>query len=57
VLQPRQWQRAAYELETVDGSVLRASAFSLGDGEFKLREPALGEVRVPAFEIVEFRRR
>ena len=56
VLQPRKGPRLEYEIEMIDGSVLRAPAIALGDGEIKLRESALGEVRVPAFEIVEFRR-
>lgn len=57
VLQPRKLQRAQYEIETADGSLLLASDIVLGDGEIKLRESALGEVRVPAFEILELRRR
>ncbi len=57
VLQARKWQVPQYEIETVDGSVLRASELALGDGELQLKEPALGEVRVPAFEILELRRR
>jgi hypothetical protein len=57
VLQRRRSQRAVYEVQTVDGSMLLGSEVALGDGEIKLREAALGEVRIPAFEIVEFRRR
>jgi regulation of enolase protein 1 (concanavalin A-like superfamily) len=57
VLHPRQSQRVRYEIETADGSMLRASDVALGDGEIKLREFALGEVRVPAFEILELHRR
>jgi hypothetical protein len=57
VLHPRKWQPSRYEVETADGSVILASEFALGDGEVKLKESTLGEVRVPAFEIIEFRRR
>jgi hypothetical protein len=57
VLQPRKTQRTQFEIETSDGSLLLASDLTLGDGEFKLREAALGEVRVPAFEVLEIRRR
>lgn len=57
VLQARQRQRAKYEVETSDGSLLLASDITLGDGEIRLRESALGEVGVPAFEILELRRR
>jgi hypothetical protein len=49
--------RAAVELRAVDGSVLLATAMSFVDGDVVLREPALGEVRVPAFQIAELRRR
>jgi hypothetical protein len=37
--------------------VLLATGLELGEGEVRLKESALGEVRVPAFEIVELRRR
>ena len=57
VLQPRRLSRFEYEVETIDGSVLRGTAVNLGEGEIRLREPALGEVRVPAFEIVDLRHR
>ena len=57
VLHPRKAQRPQFEIETADGSFLLASEMALGDGEFKLRESALGEVRVPAFEVFEIRRR
>ena len=57
VLQPRRFQRTQFEVLTVDGSVLLATGLALGDGEVKLKEPALGEVRIAAFEIVELRRR
>ena len=57
VLQPRRVRRAPFELETVDGSTLLGSTIVLGDGEIRLQESALGEVRVPAFEIIELRRR
>ena len=57
VLQPRRFQRTQFQVLTVDGSVLLATELALGDGEVKLKEPALGEVRMPAFEIVELRRR
>ncbi len=56
VLQPRRVQRAAFEIETADGATLLATDLALGDGELRLRESALGEVRVPAFEILELRR-
>ncbi len=49
--------RALVELRAVDGSVLLATAMSFVDGDVVLREPALGEVRVPAFQIAELRRR
>lgn len=57
VLQPRRFQRTQFEVLTTDGSVLLATDLVLGDGEVKLKESALGEVRLPAFEIVELRRR
>lgn len=57
VLQPRRLRRAPFEIETADGTILLATELTLGDGELRLREPALGEVRVPAFEILEVRRR
>jgi hypothetical protein len=57
VLHPRKGQRAQFEVETLDGTLLLASQVGLGDGEFRLRETALGEVRVPAFELRELRRR
>ena len=57
VLQPRRVQRAMFEVETADGATLLATDLVLGDGELRLRESALGEVRVPAFEILELRRR
>jgi hypothetical protein len=57
VLHPRKAQRARFEVETLDGTLLLASEVGLSEGEFKLREPALGEVRVPAFELRELRRR
>jgi hypothetical protein len=57
VLQPRKMQRAQFEIETVDGAFLLASNLVLGEGEFRLQEAAVGEVRVPAFEILELRRR
>ena len=57
VLQPRRAPRAAFEIETADGATLLATELALGDGEVRLRESALGEVRVPAFEILELRRR
>ena len=57
VLQPRRGQKSRVEVLTTDGSRLLATEMTLGDGEVKLSESALGEVRVPAFEIVELRRR
>ena len=57
VLQPRRVPRAAFEVETADGATLLATELTLGDGELRLRESALGEVRLPAFEILEVRRR
>jgi len=57
VLQPRKTQGAEFEVETTDGSVLRASDVTLAEGEIRLRESALGEVRLPAFEILDLRRR
>jgi hypothetical protein len=57
VLQPRRFQRTQFEVLTTDGSILLATELALGDGEVKVKESALGEVRLPAFEIVELRRR
>lgn len=57
VLHPRKWQPPKFEVETADGCFIRASEVTLGDGEVKLREPSVGEIRVPAFEILELRRR
>jgi hypothetical protein len=57
VMQPRKQSRAEFEVETTGGWFLHGSEFALGDGEIKLSEGALGEVRVPAFEIIELRRR
>jgi hypothetical protein len=57
VLHPRKWQPPKFEVETADGCFIRASELTLGDGEVKLREPSVGEIRVPAFEILELRRR
>ncbi len=57
VLQPRQAQSAPFEIETTDGSVLLASEVTLAEGEIRLRESALGEVRLPAFELLDLRRR
>jgi hypothetical protein len=57
VLQPRRLRRAPFEIETADGATLVATELTLGDGELRLSEPALGELRVPAFEILEVRRR
>jgi hypothetical protein len=56
-LNPALRRKAAFEIETVGGDRLLASEVSLGDGEFRLREAAVGEVRVPAFEVSELRRR
>ena len=57
VLQPRSVRSSPFQLETADGAMLYAYEVALGDGEVKLRESALGEVRIPAFEILELRRR
>ena len=57
VLHPRQPHAAPFEVLTTSGATLLASEVKLGDGELRLRESALGEVRVPAFEIFELRRR
>lgn len=57
VLQPSRVQFAEFEIETADGSVLRASDLSFADGEIRMRESALGEIRLPAFEILVVRRR
>ena len=57
VLQPRRLQRASFEIETADGATLLATQLAVGDGELRLREPALGELRLPAHEILEVRRR
>ena len=47
----------AYEIETADGATLLATQLTVGDGELRFREPALGELRLPAHEILEVRRR
>ncbi|HTD68296.1 MAG TPA: hypothetical protein VK846_17360 [Candidatus Limnocylindria bacterium] len=57
VLQPRKARHAVFELETPDGATLYLSDLALGDGELRVQESAMGEVRVPAFEILELRRR
>ena len=57
VLQPRRLQRAPFEIETADGATLLATQLAVGDGELRFREPALGELRLPAHEILEVRRR
>ena len=57
VLQPRRLRRAPFEVETADGATVLASELAVGDGELRLSEPALGELRIPAFEILEVRRR
>jgi hypothetical protein len=57
VLQPRFSVRRNIEIETVEGSLLVGDEATLGDGEVLLREAALGTLRVPAFEVVELRRR
>lgn len=57
VLHPRQPRPASFELQTTTGATLLASDVKLGDGELRLRESALGEMRLPAFEIFELRRR
>ena len=57
VMQSPKTQRPQFEMETVDGTLLLASDLALGEGEFKVREMALGELRVPAFELRELRRR
>jgi hypothetical protein len=57
VLQPRRLQRAPFEIETADGATLLATQLTVGDGELRFREPALGELRLPAHEILEVRRR
>jgi hypothetical protein len=49
--------RAAVEVDARDGSFLLGTEFACGDGEMILREPALGEVRLPAFQIRELRAR
>ena len=57
VLHPRKLRNAAFELETADGATLLLSEITLGDGELRVREGAVGEVHVPSFEILELRRR
>lgn len=57
VLQPRKVRHASFELKAADGATLLISEIALGDGELLLREAAVGEVRVPAFEILELRRK
>jgi regulation of enolase protein 1 (concanavalin A-like superfamily) len=57
VMQPRRLSHAPFEIETADGATLLANEIAFGDGELRVREVALGEVHVPAFEILELRRR
>lgn len=57
VLRPRKVAGAEFEIETIDGAVLRSSELAFGEGELRLREPALGDVRLSAFEILDLRRR
>ena len=57
VLQPRRLVRPAFEVETMDGATWLAAELAVGDGEMLLREPAVGNLRVPIFEILELRRR
>jgi len=57
VVAPRRAHRPQFEILTTDGSILLATGLALGDGEVRLQEPALGEVRLPAFAIEELRRR
>lgn len=57
VLRSRAVTEPKVELLGVDGSVLLASAMWFADGDVVLKEPALGEVRVPAIQIAELRRR
>ena len=49
--------RHPFEIRMADGSVWLALEVSFDPGGVSLREPALGWRRIPAHEIVEFRRR
>lgn len=57
VLNPRRFRRAKFDIETADGARVLATDISFADGEFLVQEGALGELRLPAFEILEIRRR
>jgi hypothetical protein len=57
VLRPRRAGRAQFEIELLDGTFLIGSDLALGEGELRFREAALGALRIPAFEILEMRRR
>jgi hypothetical protein len=57
VLRPHRRTRPECQIETIDGAVILGLAFTLGDGEIRVQESALGDVRIPAFEIIELRRR
>ncbi len=48
-------QQSTVEVDINDGSRLVGSSFVFADGEIVLRESALGDVRVPAFQIREMR--
>ncbi len=56
VLQSRRLGRSPFEIETADGATLLVSDLTVGNGELRVTEPAVGELRLPAFEILEVRR-
>lgn len=43
--------RTPYEIETWDGSVWRADSIEIGENEVVIREPVLGIVRIPTYEL------
>jgi hypothetical protein len=47
--------RPVVELDMQDGSLFLGTAFTFGDGEVILKEAALGEVRIAAYQIRELR--
>lgn len=55
VLGPSKRGRPAVEVDTQDGTRFLGMSFAFAEGELVLRESALGEVRLPAFQIRELR--
>lgn len=55
VLRPFALVRTPYEIETWDGSFWRAESVDIGENEIVIREPALGIVRIPTYELRSLR--